>query len=111
MITKAIPAKWQGHDVQEGLQNMLLVIEMLFFAIAHYFIFSHKPFIDPAAAEVPCIATCFRMLDVRDVAGDVKEHFVDPLPRPKFRSGSSSRGSRVSSVSGGEPGARKSRRF
>lgn len=55
---------------------------MLLFAIAHYFIFSHKPYVDPAAAQVPCITSCLWMLDVRDVYGDVKEHFVDPLPRP-----------------------------
>ena len=39
---------------------------------------------DPAAAQVPCIASCLKMLDIRDVADDVKEHFVDPIPRPKL---------------------------
>lgn len=63
----------------------MVVVEMLLFAVAHYFTFSHKPYVDPAAAEVPCITACLRMLDVRDVAGDIKEHFVDPIPRPKFR--------------------------
>lgn len=87
VMSKVVPKEWHERDLQEGIQNFLLVVEMLFFAIAHYFVFSHKPFIDPAAAEVPCIATCCRMLDVRDVAGDVKEHFVDPIPRPRFRSG------------------------
>lgn len=85
--THVIPSSWKEYDLQEGLQNFLVVIEMVLFAITHYFVFSHKPYIDPAAAEIPCIATCFRMLDIRDVAGDVKEHFVDPIPRPKFRSG------------------------
>ena len=100
--TGAIPESWQEYDLQEGLLNFLVVVEMLLFAIAHYFVFSHKPYIDPAAAEVPCIATCLRMLDVRDVAGDVKEHFVDPLPRPRFRRGAgppSSGGERASTVS------------
>ena len=82
--THAIPDSWNKYDLQEGLQNFIVVIEMLFFAIAHYFVFSHKPYIDLAAAEVPCITTCLRMLDVRDVADDVKEHFVDPIPRPRF---------------------------
>lgn len=75
------------HDdqvVAESLQNFIICIEMLLFAIAHYFIFSHKPYIDPAAAQVPCVASCLRMLDVRDVAGDMKEHFVDPIPRPSL---------------------------
>ena len=57
---------------------------MLVAAIAHYFVFSHKPFVDPAAAQVPCVTSCLRMLDIRDVYGDVKEHFVDPIPRPKM---------------------------
>ena len=91
--TNAIPSKWDKYDLQEGLLNLLVVIEMVLFAVAHYFAFSHKPYIDPAAAQIPCIGTCLRMLDVRDVAGDVKEHFVDPLPRPRFR-----RGGQVSST-------------
>lgn len=82
--TKAIPSSWGKYDLQEGLLNLLVVIEMVLFAVAHYFVFSHKPYIDPAAAQIPCIGTCFSMLDVRDVAGDVKEHFVDPIPRPRF---------------------------
>ncbi len=85
--TRTIPDSWEEYDLQEGLQNFLVVVEMVFFAITHYFVFSHKPYIDPAAAQVPCITTCLKMLDVRDVADDVKEHFVDPLPRPKFRTG------------------------
>lgn len=91
--TGAIPPSWEEYDLQEGLLNFLVVLEMLFFALAHYFVFSHKPYIDPAAAQVPCIATCLRMLDVRDVADDVKEHFVDPLPRPRFRIGGQGRAS------------------
>ncbi len=87
MATKVIPVSWDQYNLQEGLQNFVVVIEMFFFAIAHYFAFSHRPYIDPAAAEVPCISTCFRMLDVRDVADDVREHFVDPIPRPFFRVG------------------------
>lgn len=85
--TKAIPDAWDDYDSQEGLLNLLVVIEMVLFAVAHYFVFSHKPYIDPAAAQIPCIGTCLRMLDVRDVAGDVKEHFVDPLSRPRFSRG------------------------
>jgi len=46
---------------------------MFIAAIAHYFVFSHKPFVDPAAAQVPCLASCLKMLDVRDVGGDVRE--------------------------------------
>ncbi len=79
---KVIPEELGSED--ELLQNFMVVLEMFLFAVAHYFIFSHTPYVDPAAAQVPCIAACLRMLDIRDVAGDVKEHFVDPLPRPKL---------------------------
>lgn len=84
---EALPEAWKQYDlndVDEGLQNFIICVEMLLFAIAHFFVFSHKPFIDPAAAQVPCITSCLRMLDIRDVADDVREHFVDPLPRPKL---------------------------
>ena len=84
---EALPKEWKEYDVAdvtEGLQNFIICVEMLLFALAHYFVFSHKPFVDPAAAKAPCIASCLRMLDVRDVADDVKEHFVDPIPRPKL---------------------------
>ncbi len=84
---EALPKEWKEYDVQdvaEGLQNFIICVEMLLFALAHYFVFSHKPFVDPAAARAPCIASCLRMLDVRDVADDVKEHFVDPIPRPRL---------------------------
>ena len=57
---------------------------MLLIALAHYFVFSHTPYVDPAAAQVPCVTSCLRMLDLRDVYGDVREHFVDPIPRPKL---------------------------
>lgn len=46
---------------------------MFIAAIVHYFVFSHKPFINPAAAQVPCLASCLKMLDIRDVGGDVRE--------------------------------------
>lgn len=103
--THAIPESWEKYDLQEGLVNFLVVMEMLLFGVAHYFVFSYKPYVDPAAAQVPCIATCLQMLDLRDVAGDLKEHFVDPIPRPRFRitgrkgNGGSSEGGGASSQS------------
>ena len=75
---------YNDEDVAEAFQNFIICIEMLLFAIAHYFVFSHKPFVDQAAAQAPCIHSCLRMLDVRDVADDMKEHFVDPISRPSF---------------------------
>ena len=85
---KAISNLWSGQyedeNVAETFQNFIICIEMLFFAITHYFVFSHKPYVDPAAAQAPCIHSCLRMLDVRDVADDMREHFVDPIPRLSF---------------------------
>ena len=75
---------YKDEDVAEVFQNFIICIEMLLFAIAHYSVFSHKPYVDPAAAQVPCIHSCLRMLDIRDVADDMREHFVDPIPRPSL---------------------------
>lgn len=94
----ALPNSWKKYDMDDvalGLQNFLICIEMLVAAVAHYFVFSHKPFIDPAAAQVPCLASCLCMLDVRDVYGDVKTHFVDPIPRPSLAGLKRSSGSGV----------------
>lgn len=52
---------------------MLICIEMLVAAIVHYFVFSHKPYVNPEAAQVPCLTSCWTTLDVRDVATDMKE--------------------------------------
>ena len=52
---KALPHSWSQYDMEDvalGLQNFLICVEMLVAAITHYFVFSHKPFIDPAAAQV-----------------------------------------------------------
>ena len=82
----ALPNSWKKYDMDDvalGLQNFLICIEMLLAAVAHYFVFTHKPYVDPAAAQLPCFTSCLRMLDVRDVYGDVKTHFVDPIPIPR----------------------------
>ena len=57
---------------------------MLVAAISFYFIFSHKPYIDPAATQIPCLQSFIEMVDVRDIYGDVKENFVDPIPIPRL---------------------------
>ena len=75
---------YKDEDVAEVFQNFVICIEMLLFAIAHYFVFSHKPYVDPAAAQAPCLHSCLQMLDIRDVADDMREHFVDPIPRPSL---------------------------
>lgn len=57
---------------------------MFLASIAFYFIFSHKPYIDPAAARIPCLDPIINMMDVRDIYGDVRENFVDPIPVPRL---------------------------
>lgn len=63
-------------------QDFIICIEMLIFAISFYFIFSHKPYIDPAATQIPCLQSFIEMVDVRDIYGDVRENFVDPITVP-----------------------------
>uniref|UniRef100_A0A1X7UGI8 Uncharacterized protein n=1 Tax=Amphimedon queenslandica TaxID=400682 RepID=A0A1X7UGI8_AMPQE len=49
-------------DVAVSMQDFLICIEMLAFAIAFCFFFSHKPYIDRAAAQVPCLIISTGML-------------------------------------------------
>ncbi|XP_023234329.1 transmembrane protein 184C-like [Centruroides sculpturatus] len=65
------------HDVGEigrSLQDFIICIEMFLAAVAHYFAFSHRPFVDLAAAQAPCCASFLSMWDVSDVTHDVSEH-------------------------------------
>ncbi|KFM70155.1 Transmembrane protein 184C, partial [Stegodyphus mimosarum] len=66
-----------GGDVAEvgrSLQNFLICIEMFIASVAHYFAFSHKPYIDMAAQQVPCCLSFMSMWDVSDVTQDVTDH-------------------------------------
>lgn len=47
---------------------------MFLAAVAHYFAFSHKPYIDMAAQQVPCCLSFMSMWDVSDVTQDVSNH-------------------------------------
>ena len=53
-------------------------------ACGFYFVFSHKLHIDPAAAQVLCFRSFVGMVNVRDIYGDVRENFVDPIPIPRL---------------------------
>ncbi|KAK0052453.1 transmembrane protein 184C [Biomphalaria pfeifferi] len=61
-------------EVSTGIQDFLICIEMFLAAVAHYFSFSHKPFVNPAAEQQNCCDSFLSMWDVRDVTGDVAEH-------------------------------------
>ena len=56
----ALPNSWKQYDMEDvalALQNFLICVEMLVAAIAHYFVFSHKSFIDPAASQVGLLSS------------------------------------------------------
>lgn len=47
---------------------------MFVFAIAHYYVFSHKPYVDPFSPPPPCCASFASMWDVSDVRDDLLQH-------------------------------------
>ncbi len=55
-------------------QDFIICIEMFFAAVAHYYSFSHKPYIDPTAEQNDCCQSFLHMWDISDVRQDVAEH-------------------------------------
>ena len=55
-------------------QDFCICIEMFFAALAHFFAFSHKPFIDHTVDDQNCCRSFLSMWDVSDVKDDVIEH-------------------------------------
>ena len=47
---------------------------MFIAAVAHYYVFSHTPFVDPDAPSYPCWASFRSMFDMSDVRQDVTDH-------------------------------------
>lgn len=47
---------------------------MFMASVAHYYAFSHKPYVDMAAQQVPCCLSFMSMWDVSDVTQDVSDH-------------------------------------
>lgn len=65
------------HSIKEvatGLQDFCICIEMFIAAVAHFFAFSHKPFIDRTVDDPNCCRSFLSMWDVSDVKDDVIEH-------------------------------------
>ncbi len=56
------------------LQDLVICIEMFVAAVAHYFSFSYRPFVDLAAEPQNCFASFKSMWDFSDVQKDVVEH-------------------------------------
>jgi uncharacterized protein Usg len=76
---------WEDYGIDHvatGLQDFIICIEMFLAAIVHYFVFSHKPFVD-GRAKIPCLESIVRMLDIRDVGEDVKEQALHFQHRAK----------------------------
>ena len=61
-------------DVIVFPQDFLICIEMFFAAIAHYFSFSHKPYVDYALGYQNIAHSFKAMFDVSDVRDDVVHH-------------------------------------
>ncbi len=47
---------------------------MFIAAVAHYYVFSHTPFVDPDAPSYPCWASFRSMFDMSDVRQDMTDH-------------------------------------
>ncbi|UYV64424.1 TMEM184C [Cordylochernes scorpioides] len=67
----------QEQDVAQigrSIQDFLICMEMLLAALAHFFAFSHKPYVDRTAPQVDCCSSFLAMWDVSDVTQDVTNH-------------------------------------
>ncbi|CAH0393958.1 unnamed protein product [Bemisia tabaci] len=63
------------REIASKLQNFLICIEMFLASIAHYFTFTHVPFIN-LTYQNPSVSAAFSaMWDVSDIGADLKEHF------------------------------------
>ena len=47
---------------------------MFLAAVAHYYVFSHTPFVDPDSPSYPCWASFTSMFDISDVRQDMSNH-------------------------------------
>lgn len=61
--------------MSRNLQDFIICFEMLIAAIAHIFVFSHKPFIDEQRQSNPVFYSFSRIVDMTDERTDVADHF------------------------------------
>lgn len=57
-----------------SFQDFMICFEMLVAAIAHTFVFSHKPFIDDSRVTNPMFYSLQRIIDLSDERHDVYDH-------------------------------------
>ena len=62
------------HIMYVTLQDFLICIEMFLAACAHYYCFSHAPYVDYAAGHADCCSSLLTLWDISDVRSDVAEH-------------------------------------
>nr|XP_046908871.1 transmembrane protein 184C-like [Dermatophagoides farinae] len=63
------------NEMSRNLQDFIICFEMLIAAIAHIFVFSHKPFIDEQRRSNPMFYSFSRIVDMTDERTDVADHF------------------------------------
>jgi len=63
-----------NYDMSRNLQDFLICFEMLIAAIAHVFVFSHKPFVDYSQGTNPMVYNFSRMIDFSDERHDINDH-------------------------------------
>ena len=61
-------------EVSTGLQDFMICIEMFLASLAHYWSFSHKPFVNLATRQQNFFFSFLSMWDVRDVTEDLRQH-------------------------------------
>lgn len=64
-------------EIATGLQDFMICVEMFIAAIAHYYSFSHKPYIiesEDGPRQSNCCEAFLSMWDVSDMKDDVLEH-------------------------------------
>ena len=63
-----------NYDMSRNLQDFLICFEMLIAAIAHVFVFSHKPYVDYSQGPNPIIYNFSRIIAFSDERHDVNDH-------------------------------------
>jgi hypothetical protein len=69
-----------AENVESGLQDFLICVEMFLASVAHIFVFSHKEYTDPTARKTPFRRRVRHMFRIDDAIADTR-NFWKPLPK------------------------------